>query len=259
MPASETSTAWRATESAHSLLRRALALCVAVRPFDDVCGGGAHRLATVRTYAKRSTRRVVQRHVDRRVGRRLPVGAGDGSSRGRSCAAQTDSPERRRPHRRPGAQIAPAQLDTRKALGAMGLNSLMAMELRNRLETVVGRPLSATLAWNYPDRGRLVEFLAGFGPEPSRSKPSAGRCTGRSTMPSVMLPPCRTKKQRWHYARAANGCHEHEVEHSARRHVRHQAGTPGQANAGAVRADPARRSHRHHRHGVPRARRRHSR
>ena len=67
-------------------------------------------------------------------------------------------------------KVAPAQLDTRKALGAMGLNSLMAMELHNRLETVVGRPLSATLAWNYPTVDALVEFLAGFGPEPSRSE-----------------------------------------------------------------------------------------
>jgi phthiocerol/phenolphthiocerol synthesis type-I polyketide synthase B len=65
-------------------------------------------------------------------------------------------------------KIAPAQLDARKALGAMGLNSLMAMELHNRLETAVGRPLPATLAWNHPTVDALVEYLAGSGPEQPR-------------------------------------------------------------------------------------------
>ena len=32
----------------------------------------------------------------------------------------------------------------------------MAMELRNRLEAALGRPLSATLAWNYPTVDALV-------------------------------------------------------------------------------------------------------
>jgi acyl carrier protein len=58
-------------------------------------------------------------------------------------------------------KIPPARLDPRKALGTMGLNSLMAMELRNRLEAALGRSLSATLAWNYPTVEALVEHLAG--------------------------------------------------------------------------------------------------
>jgi phthiocerol/phenolphthiocerol synthesis type-I polyketide synthase B len=57
-------------------------------------------------------------------------------------------------------KIAPSRLDPRKALGAMGLNSLMAMELRNRLEAALERPLSATLAWNYPTIDALVDYLA---------------------------------------------------------------------------------------------------
>lgn len=48
----------------------------------------------------------------------------------------------------------------------MGLNSLMAMELRNRLEIVLDRPLSATLAWNYPTIEILVDHLAGDAPPP---------------------------------------------------------------------------------------------
>lgn len=58
-------------------------------------------------------------------------------------------------------RIAPARLDPRRALGSMGLNSLMAMELRNRLEAATGRSLSATLAWNYPTVEALAAHLAG--------------------------------------------------------------------------------------------------
>jgi myxalamid-type polyketide synthase MxaE and MxaD len=55
--------------------------------------------------------------------------------------------------------INPARIDARKAFGSMGLGSLGAMELRNRLEAVLGRPLSATLAWNHPNVDALVSFL----------------------------------------------------------------------------------------------------
>jgi acyl carrier protein len=57
-------------------------------------------------------------------------------------------------------KIASSRLDGRKSLGNMGLNSLMAIELRNRLETALGRPLSATLAWNYPTIEAIVGYLA---------------------------------------------------------------------------------------------------
>ena len=56
--------------------------------------------------------------------------------------------------------LPPSRVDARKAFGTMGLTSLMAMELRNRLEAALGRPLSATLAWNYPTLESLVEHLA---------------------------------------------------------------------------------------------------
>jgi phthiocerol/phenolphthiocerol synthesis type-I polyketide synthase B len=57
-------------------------------------------------------------------------------------------------------KVPASRLDPRKALGEMGLNSLMAMEIRNRLETALGRSLSATLAWNYPTVEALVQHLA---------------------------------------------------------------------------------------------------
>jgi myxalamid-type polyketide synthase MxaE and MxaD len=58
-------------------------------------------------------------------------------------------------------KVAPARLDPRKTLGAMGLTSLLAMELRNRLEAALGRSLSATLAFNHPTVAALVDHLAG--------------------------------------------------------------------------------------------------
>ena len=61
-------------------------------------------------------------------------------------------------------KVAPSRRDPRKAMGAMGLNSLMAMEMRNRLEAELQRPLSATLAWNYPTIETLVAHLAGSEP-----------------------------------------------------------------------------------------------
>jgi myxalamid-type polyketide synthase MxaE and MxaD len=61
-----------------------------------------------------------------------------------------------------------ARIDVRKPLGDVGLTSLLAMELRNRLEALVARPLPATLAFNYPTVEALVGFLAGeAGPAPA--------------------------------------------------------------------------------------------
>jgi myxalamid-type polyketide synthase MxaE and MxaD len=48
----------------------------------------------------------------------------------------------------------------------MGLSSLLAMELRNRLEAALQRPLSATLAWNHPTVEALAAHLAQDGDAP---------------------------------------------------------------------------------------------
>jgi phthiocerol/phenolphthiocerol synthesis type-I polyketide synthase B len=72
-------------------------------------------------------------------------------------------------HKAVGAvlKISPSRLDPRKPLGAMGLTSLMAIELRNTLEGTLKRPLSATLAWNHPTIEALVEFLGAGSSKPS--------------------------------------------------------------------------------------------
>jgi myxalamid-type polyketide synthase MxaE and MxaD len=58
-------------------------------------------------------------------------------------------------------QFSIEEIDPTKEFGAMGLTSLLALELRNRLERALGRPLSATLAWNYPTVASLSAHLSG--------------------------------------------------------------------------------------------------
>ena len=46
-----------------------------------------------------------------------------------------------------------------KPVRSLGLDSLMALELRNRLERQLRMKLSATLVWNYPTVAKLAEFM----------------------------------------------------------------------------------------------------
>ena len=48
-----------------------------------------------------------------------------------------------------------------KCFSSMGIDSLMALELRNRLESSLGLSLPATLVWSYPTINALVPHLAG--------------------------------------------------------------------------------------------------
>ena len=53
------------------------------------------------------------------------------------------------------------RVDADRPLRALGLDSLMALELRNRLERTFGIALSATVVWNYPTIRDITPFLAG--------------------------------------------------------------------------------------------------
>lgn len=53
------------------------------------------------------------------------------------------------------------RIDLDTPLRSLGIDSLMSLELRNRLEAAFGVELSATLIWNYPTVRDVAPFLAG--------------------------------------------------------------------------------------------------
>jgi acyl carrier protein len=58
-------------------------------------------------------------------------------------------------------RVPEARLDPVTPLGSLGLESLMTLELRNRLEASTGLKLSATLVWNHPTVRALATYLGG--------------------------------------------------------------------------------------------------
>jgi acyl transferase domain-containing protein/NADPH:quinone reductase-like Zn-dependent oxidoreductase/NAD(P)-dependent dehydrogenase (short-subunit alcohol dehydrogenase family)/acyl carrier protein len=75
-----------------------------------------------------------------------------------------------------------------KPLRSLGLDSLMALELRNRLERALKLKLSATLVWNYPTisalAGHLVGRLAANQPEEKQPKISKESAVKEETIES---------------------------------------------------------------------------
>ena len=73
-------------------------------------------------------------------------------------------------------RLAPSRIDTKKPFRTMGLDSLMGLELRNRLEAQAGMAIPATLIWNYPTVTGLAAQLAarlGVALEAEQSVPPA--------------------------------------------------------------------------------------
>ena len=57
-------------------------------------------------------------------------------------------------------RLAPERVPVDQPLKTLGVDSLMALELRNRLERLFKLRLPASLAWNYPTVNQLVPHLA---------------------------------------------------------------------------------------------------
>ncbi|MGB9402960.1 MAG: type I polyketide synthase [Candidatus Acidiferrales bacterium] len=58
-------------------------------------------------------------------------------------------------------RLAPSKIPLNKPFKTLGLDSLMTMELRNRLDSGLGLKLSAAVIWNHPTVQKLVPFLLG--------------------------------------------------------------------------------------------------
>jgi NAD(P)-dependent dehydrogenase (short-subunit alcohol dehydrogenase family)/acyl carrier protein len=76
------------------------------------------------------------------------------------------------------------RLDPLRPLGAQGLDSLMGLELRTRLQRELGLAISATLTWNYPTARAIARHLADRigtdAADPTAQPASAASSTGVS-------------------------------------------------------------------------------
>ena len=57
-------------------------------------------------------------------------------------------------------KVVPDHVDRRKPLGSIGVDSLIALEFRRRLEAALGLALPATMIWNYPTVAELAAYLS---------------------------------------------------------------------------------------------------
>ena len=83
-------------------------------------------------------------------------------------------------------RIDPSRVERLAPLKSLGIDSLMALELRNRLEAGLGLTLSATLIWNHPTVAALAEHLRdelGYRPPPAPEAPPAPGAQGDEPPP----------------------------------------------------------------------------
>jgi acyl carrier protein len=55
--------------------------------------------------------------------------------------------------------LAPSDVDVNRGLFDLGMDSLMSVDLKSKLEAGIGRVLPSTLAFNHPSVGALVAYI----------------------------------------------------------------------------------------------------
>ncbi len=82
-------------------------------------------------------------------------------------------------------RISPSRIGPEAALDRLGFDSLLALELRNRLELSLGVRLSATMIWNYPTLPALVAHLAAVIGDAAPAVPASLSPTPASPAPNT--------------------------------------------------------------------------
>src|SRR6185437_7901533 len=88
-------------------------------------------------------------------------------------------------------RIAPSKLDRTEALAGLGLDSLMSLELRNRLEAATGARFSATLLFTYPNLASLAEYVLGKVASPPAVVPTVHASAPRDEPIAIVGLACR--------------------------------------------------------------------
>jgi len=82
--------------------------------------------------------------------------------------------------------LQPEEVDPQLGLFEMGMDSLMSVELRSRLERAVGRKLPSTLTFNYPNVRALAGYLEGL-VTPKPAAPAAPATPAPTPAPAATL------------------------------------------------------------------------
>ena len=152
-------------------------------------GGRRSRSREAQRRTARCWRRCARPHRPRpRAG---PPGA-SGSAAVAGMRRAADHDVRRRPgHARCSGCRRPVSIEPRQPFQELGLDSLMAVELRNAVGAALGRPQPATLLFDHPTSDALVDHLldAGRRPRPATATPASTVAAAPSPTPA---PPTST-------------------------------------------------------------------
>jgi acyl transferase domain-containing protein/NAD(P)-dependent dehydrogenase (short-subunit alcohol dehydrogenase family)/acyl carrier protein len=90
----------------------------------------------------------------------------------------------------------PAQLDAERTFGELGVDSLLAVELRTRIGSALALALPATLLFDHPDLDRLARHLAGLAAAAATAAPPAVPPAAAAELAALLEQQVRAMEQR---------------------------------------------------------------